>query len=125
MRDRSTIFVSYCSADGERARALVSALQRLNHKVRWDGMLRVGDLWWDAIAEHLAKSDLVVLALSPSAARSRSCLREVEHAQTLAKPILGVEVRCVDPAILPVQLTALRTIPCVPRYLDAAIRVAR
>ena len=62
-----SLFVSHASADADRARQLVAALQHAGCRVWWDGMLTGGEAFQSTIETALAQVDAVIVLWSLAA----------------------------------------------------------
>ena len=65
-----SLFVSHASADADRARQVVEALQAAGCQVWWDGMLTGGEAFQSSIESALAQVDAVIVLWSRAANES-------------------------------------------------------
>ena len=86
------IFITYAREDGTTVAQLGADLERSQRKVWIDRNLTGGQAWWEEILEQIRGCDLYVFALSASSLRSKPCLRELEYAQALGRPLLPIMV---------------------------------
>ena len=86
------IFITYAREDGTTVAQLGADLQRSQRQVWIDRDLTGGQAWWEEILKQIRGCDLYVFALSPNSLRSRPCLRELEYAQALGRPLLPIKV---------------------------------
>ena len=105
--DDASIFISYSHDDKELARALYEGLRAREHRV-WidDQELRVGDSLIERIATAIADVDFFLALVSPAAARSRWCQKELALAVSgeLSRKGMRVMPLRVDGAAMPAAL---------------------
>jgi hypothetical protein len=103
-------FVSYTRSNSAELTRLLKGLQKLHHRVWLDQDLDGGQQWWDEVLNRIRSCDCLLLALTPAALESTACLREVEYAQKLGKPILPVMLERVSADLLPMMLAPLQMV---------------
>lgn len=90
------VFVSYSSRDTALVEQLAATLRRARQDVWFDDELGGGDAWWRMILDKVRDADVIVVALSQNALRSKACQAEVQYALALGKPVLPVQMGPVD-----------------------------
>jgi hypothetical protein len=85
-------FISYKREDLARIEPLVTDLGRRGHKVWYDRGIPGGAEWDALIEERIRSCQVLVLFLSQAAVHSKYVRREVKFADTLNKPIVGVNL---------------------------------
>jgi hypothetical protein len=94
------VFLSYENSDKEFASALSSELAKRGVSVWWDQQnLLPGDNWSLEIGKALAKSQAMVVLISPESMRSRKVRQEIEYAlghSGFEHRLFPVEVRPTD-----------------------------
>jgi hypothetical protein len=86
------IFITYAREDGATVAQLGADLEGSKRQVWIDRDLTGGQAWWDEILKEIRACDVYVFALSESSLASRPCLRELEYAQALGRPLLPIKV---------------------------------
>jgi hypothetical protein len=86
------IFITYAREDGATVTQLGADLEGAERRVWIDRDLTGGQSWWEEILKQIRECDLYVFALSASSLGSRPCLRELEYAQALGRPLLPIKV---------------------------------
>ncbi len=104
------IFVTYSHEDRIKVEHLIEDVCDLGHNVWYDQQLTGGHVWWDDVLEQIVKSDLVMVAVSPSWLRTHSCQLELTYASALNKRILPIIISEIDHEILPDELQRLSVI---------------
>jgi non-canonical purine NTP pyrophosphatase (RdgB/HAM1 family) len=99
------IFVSYAHEDSEDVLEVVQALNV--HEVWIDNKLNVGQEWWNEIERQIAACHCFLFVMSPESMGSEYCLKEVEVARRLQKPIAPIMLRQMD---IPRDLSDLQMI---------------
>ena len=74
------VFISYASADRERARAISERLSTLGHSVWWDRTIPPGRIFDDVIQEALDAAKCVVVLWSATSVRSNWVKTEASDA---------------------------------------------
>ena len=100
-------FLSYARKDGERVQTLRTALEARNLDV-WvdlDG-IHAGETFWPVICAAIDAADAFVAVVTPAAARSPHCRRELEHALARGKPVVPVVLEPVQDADLHPELAS-------------------
>jgi WD40 repeat protein len=105
------VFISYSRTDKEFASWLHDSLAGRGKDVWID----VEDIpptatWLDEIFAAMEGADAVILVLSPDAAASEVCKKEIDHALTLHKRLIPVVCRVVPPAAVDERIRALQWI---------------
>jgi hypothetical protein len=95
------LFVSYSRDDRQLSGSVLADLDALGHDGWLDEDVTGGQVWWDEILATIRRSDAFLFLLTPSSVESEACLREVEYAQSLKRPIIPVEVAATDPLLIP------------------------
>lgn len=90
------IFITYAREDASIVTQLGHDLERSQRQVWIDQDLTGGQAWWDEILNQIRTCDLYVFALSPTSLRSRACVRELEYAHALDRPLLAIKVAQVS-----------------------------
>lgn len=116
------VFISYSSRDTDQVEQLAAALRRARQDVWFDDELGGGDAWWRMILEKIRTADVLVVALSQNALRSKACQAEVQYALALAKPILPVQVGPVD-SMRTSPLAAMQVIDYQSPTMDTGIEL--
>lgn len=83
-------FISGAPDDHPGLRQLVEQLDALHYQVSIHGASPVGRAAWDQTVRDIAESDVFLPVITPAALQSRSCGRQFDWAQLLAKPVLPV-----------------------------------
>lgn len=115
------VVISYARQDAAVVEELRRDIESARRQVWMDGSLTGGQSWWDTILEQIRRSELLVLALSPSWLRSNPCTAELQYALALRRPILPVRVRDVDPRLLPPQVGNAQMVDYSTRTPESAI----
>lgn len=97
--DKPYIFVSYAHADASAVMEVVSALQERGFRIWFDEGVEVGSDWPEYIAEHLARSGLMLAFLSKSYQASENCRKEMHFA--LSRKIETVNIFLEETALSP------------------------
>lgn len=82
------LFISYARIDKPYCVQLVHTLDV--HQVWFDQRLYAGQQWWKEILRRLDWSEGFIYLLSPESVQSEYCLKELEIAQQLQRPIIPV-----------------------------------
>ncbi len=102
------IFVSYSRQDADAVTRLTSELHRAGHTTWFDKRtIPAGEDWKRSIERGLEDCDVVLLALSRSAATSEWVARELDSASARFKPILPAMLESVPTPNLPPVLRVL------------------
>jgi non-canonical purine NTP pyrophosphatase (RdgB/HAM1 family) len=102
------IFVSYAHDDSALVLELVRAMDI--HEVWFDQRLSLGVEWWNEIERQIGACHCFVFFMSPRAAASEYCQKEIEIAQRLNKPIAPV---MITPVEIPEKLRPYQVIQVV------------
>lgn len=106
--ETTRVFLSYSRQDMAFVDRLEQALAERDIAVYLDRTeIEKGVDWWERICQLIGKSDTVVFVLSPDAAQSAVCAREVEYAVRLGKRLIPVVHRAVDNVEIPEALTRI------------------
>lgn len=84
------IFVSYAHKDSQKVVPIVETLSSNGFRVWYDSGIEAGTEWPEYIEDHLIKSEVVVVFMTPSTIESRNCRNEINFALELKKEILVV-----------------------------------
>ena len=104
-----SIFISYSRDDLLFTDQLRAALQGFGFGVTIDrNDIAGGDAWKKRVSDLIRDADTVVFVLSPSSARSKICLWEVEEAVRFNKRIVPVVCHALDGVDPPPQLVDLQ-----------------
>ena len=82
------IFISYSHKDSDRVLPIIRGLQAKGFRVWYDSGIEAGTEWPEFIAEKLRASNCVIAFLSPHAASSHNCRREINFAIARNKELL-------------------------------------
>lgn len=85
-------FVSYSHRDSNIVLPLVSDLYDKGLRVWFDEGIEAGSEWPDYLAEHLAKSSVVLAFVSQNFDESKYCRRELHYATRLNKPVICIYI---------------------------------
>lgn len=99
-------FVSYASADAERAQALATALERAGFSVWWDRHLLAGQRFQQEIQDQLAAAAAVVVLWTPTSVRSEWVYSEARRGHQRGA-LVQVRTREVGIDDLPAPFDAL------------------
>ena len=105
------VFVSYSRKDIEFAKRLTAQLQEsdLDFWIDWEGIPPTVD-WWNEIEKGIEEADIFLFLISPDAARSKVCTREVDVAVKNGKRLIPLVVRDISDDETPAQLSHLNWI---------------
>jgi WD40 repeat protein len=110
--DASDAFISYSHLDRESAVRLRDALREAGKRPWLDETeISGGTRWSDALERAIQHADAFVFLLSPHAAGSRECRRELDYALELNKRILPVRIAETPADALPPRLAEYQFIP--------------
>ncbi|HEX6595907.1 MAG TPA: TIR domain-containing protein [Acidimicrobiales bacterium] len=84
--------MSYSRLDAPKVKVLAKHLHEFGQEAWLDEELSGGQRWWDTILRKIRDCDCLVFAQSRSSCASVACMRELEYAYRLGKPILPVLV---------------------------------
>jgi formylglycine-generating enzyme required for sulfatase activity len=98
------LFISYARVDKPYCIQIAEALGI--HEVWYDSRLYVGQNWWEEILWRLAWCDGFVYLLSPESISSEYCVREMQLALQMGKPIFPVKI--VSDTIVPEEIATLQ-----------------
>ena len=84
------IFVSYAHKDAPIVLPIVETLGKEGFRVWYDSGIEAGTEWPEYIEDHLARAEVVLIFMSPSAVDSRNCRNEINFALELKKEVLVV-----------------------------------
>lgn len=103
------VFFSYAHADLEHAQALIVGLKQKLCRVWYDEGLTPGEHWNDDLAEHLLRAAIVVVLVSPGAAKSQYVRMEVTYAIAKGIALLPVMMERAElPPGLEMQLSGIQ-----------------
>lgn len=91
------VFISYRRADKEFAHSLFELLTRRGVVAWYDQLIPPGADWRDTIAQHLARSRLMLVVLSSRALESKELKKELAVADLENVPLLAVRIEDVKP----------------------------
>jgi hypothetical protein len=123
-------FVSYRRTDLDRVVPVVEHVRRQGWKLWYDGEIAGGSEWNAVLEQRLAACSGVLLFLSQPAVDSKFVRRELQFADSLGKPIIGVQLEVAQLrhglALLlgQYQLLSHGTVDFPDRLHDALARVA-
>lgn len=117
------LFVSYARENKAAVDELVRHLDSLDYDSWVDSSLRGGQSWWDEILQRITDSDAFVAIVSRASLNSVACIRELEWARALGKPVLPVAVQTL-PEALPRYLSMLHIVDYSQPGQDAAFALA-
>jgi len=105
------IFISYAHEDT----AKVLELQRVLdiHEVWFDHRLTIGKEWWEEIERQISACHCFLFVMSPPSLASEYCLREIETALKLDKPVAPVMIADMD---IPDNLSRFQVIRLVDGF---------
>jgi hypothetical protein len=115
------IFITYAREDGTTVAQLGADLEGSERQVWIDRDLTGGQTWWEEILEQIRACDLYVFALSASSLDSRPCLRELEYAQALGRPLLPIKVGEVSIQQAPRVIADAQVVDYVGRTPDGVL----
>ena len=115
------IFITYAREDGSTVAQLGDDLEGSQRQVWIDRDLTGGQAWWEEILEQIRTCDLYVFALSASSLGSRPCLRELEYAQALGRPLLPIKVGDVSIQQAPRVIADAQVVDYVGRTPDGVL----
>lgn len=121
---KKRLFVSYAREDRAFVASLVESLRILRCEVWVDDILAGGQSWWDVILEQIRSCDATVIVVSPSSLRSVACMREIDYALDLERPVLPVIAEAVEWEALPAKLAGIQMIDFRDRSLEGGLRLA-
>ena len=90
------IFISYSSADRDLAKALADSLESLGALVQFEDKSTAETASWKATLEQIRTADVFVFTLTNHTLESEARMLEYHYAQSLQKPIFGVQLAAVD-----------------------------
>ena len=88
------IFVSYAHKDSQKVVPIVETLSSNGFRVWYDSGIEAGTEWPEYIEDHLIKSEVVVVFMTPNTIESRNCRNEINFALELKKPLCTL--RCTE-----------------------------
>ncbi len=94
--DENYVFVSYAHSDSDDVFPILERLNLEGYRIWYDEGISPGEEWPEVIAEHVAKSTIVLSFLSPNANASKYFRREITFAINEDKPVLGIILRETD-----------------------------
>lgn len=84
------IFISYAHKDAGKVIPIVDSMIDNGLRVWYDSGIEAGTEWPEYIEDHLMRSEVVVVFMTPAAIESRNCRNEINFALELKKEILVV-----------------------------------
>jgi hypothetical protein len=123
-------FVSYRRTDLDRVVPVVEHVRRQGWRLWYDGEIAGGSEWNAVLEQRLAACSGVLLFLSQPAVDSRFVRRELQFADSLGKPIIGVQLEVAQLRhglgllLSQYQLLSHGTVDFQDRLHDALARVA-
>jgi hypothetical protein len=115
------IFITYAREDGTTVAQLGADLEGSKRQVWIDRELTGGQAWWEEILKQIRECDLYVFALSASSLGSKPCLRELEYAQALGRPLLPIKVGEVSIQQAPRVIADAQVVDYVGRTPDGVL----
>jgi hypothetical protein len=115
------IFITYAREDGTTVTQLGADLEGAERQVWIDRDLTGGQSWWEEILKQIRACDLYVFALSASSLGSRPCMRELEYAQALGRPLLPIKVGEVSIQQAPRVIADAQVVDYVGRTPDGVL----
>jgi hypothetical protein len=115
------IFITYAREDGTTVAQLGADLEGSKRQVWIDRELTGGQAWWEEILKQIRECDLYVFALSASSLGSKPCLRELEYAQALGRPLLPIKVGEVSIQQAPRVIADAQVVDYVGRTPDSVL----
>jgi predicted nucleotide-binding protein len=125
--DSSFVFVSYARADREPVSQIVDELRKLGIETWVDAdQLGAGEVWERAISRALAKSQAVLVFISPAMVKSSFVNLEFEEAVKTGARILPVLLTPTEPGQIPNRLRAIQWLdashtPLIPKQVAQEI----
>jgi hypothetical protein len=92
----SFVFISYSRADLPRLLPYLQSLDGWGYALWYDQAIPGGAEWHAMIEEKISRCSLLLAFLSKASVKSKWVRREIEFADALNKPILGVHLETVD-----------------------------
>lgn len=126
--DAPYVFLSYAHADRARTLEVRDSLQAQGMPVWMDEQLQCGEEWDAVLEQRIRESHLVLVLMSPAAARSRFVRRELRYADAMNRRILCLRLQPSELSdgmamlLLPLQWIDDWTSDAQQRLLDAARR---
>ena len=112
------IFVSYAHSDSDIVLPIVEKLQNEGFRIWFDNGIEAGTEWPETIAEHIEKCRCVLAFITPAAADSHNCRREINFAVEEKKDLLAVHLEDFKTSAgMRMQLNTLQSI-YRSRFLD-------
>ena len=94
--DENYLFVSYAHSDSDDVFPILERLNLEGYRIWYDEGIQPGEKWTEVIAEHVAKSTIVLSFLSPNANASEYFHKEIDFASSEGKKILSIILRETD-----------------------------
>jgi hypothetical protein len=82
------VFISYCRADGEYTRRLISHLRSARINIWSDRQIEYGAAWEQTVCQQIDTCAAMVVIMSPQAEASTWVANEIARAQRRRKPIM-------------------------------------
>jgi hypothetical protein len=107
-------FLSYSRKDESAVSAVEHDLKEFGLDIWIDRELTGGQAWWDLILRQIRDCECFLFGLSPDSLKSEACLRELNYAAVLAKPILpllltdGVATKLLPSVLSTIQFVDYR-----------------
>src|SRR5829696_5598410 len=100
-----SVFISYSREDKDFVRRLDQALAKRDRET-WVDLedIRPTEEWLPSVYSGIEGANAFVFVISPESARSKSCLRELEHAVENNKRLIPIVCRDVDASTVPEPL---------------------
>jgi hypothetical protein len=115
------IFITYDREDAPTVTQLGADLEGSEREVWIEQDLTGGQSWWEEILNHIRTCDLYIFALSEFSLASRPCLRELEYALALGRPILPVMVSDVSIQQAPQVIVDSQVVNYIGRSADGVL----
>lgn len=109
----SHVFISYSRKDLEIAERIIDGLagDHFEPWIDWKNIPK-GEEFWDEIQRGIESADVFLFLISPDAAQSDWCNREIVHALKNGKRILPVVVQDTDRQLVPAAIVRLNWVFC-------------
>lgn len=104
------VFLSYSHDDAEFALKLAADLKNSGVPIWMDRMdgIGTGAIWRRAIEQGINECSAMCAVVSPIYVNSAYCIKELDRADTLTRPILPVLVASVDPQVWPLSIEGIQ-----------------
>lgn len=89
---RIKVFVSYRRSAKQIVEQIIEALKAEGFDVWYDGLIKIGEVWWKTILKNIEDSDIVIPILSRDFHQSIYCDREVSYANQCDRRIYPIRI---------------------------------